>query len=151
MHRKDLATHVENGVARATYGRANTQRHHEETEMKFMLMVHETTRPTAEPPAELFAAIGALGAQETANGTLIEVGGLLPIEAGAVVTLAGGAITTTDGPFVETRELVGGYSVYELPDAKAATEKADAFLAAHRDTWPGWEGWVEVRAVMTGM
>lgn len=116
--------------------------------MKFMLMVHETNRPTDQPPAELFAAIGALGAKGAAEGTLIEVGGLLPIEQGALVTLAGGAITTTDGPFVEATELVGGYSVYELPDAAAAAEKAAAFLGAHRDTWPGWEGWVEVRAVM---
>jgi len=116
--------------------------------MKFMLMVHETTRPTAEPPAELFAAIGALGAENTANGSLIEVGGLLPIEAGAVVRLASDAITTTDGPFVETRELVGGFAVYDVADAAAAATKAEAFLDAHRKTWPGWEGWIEVRGLM---
>lgn len=118
--------------------------------MKYMMLVHEVTRPTGEPPAELFAAIGALGAENTANGSLVEVGGLLPIEAGAVVRLAGDKITTTDGPFVETRELVGGYAVYELPDATVAAKKAEAFLEAHRSTWPGWEGWVEVRAVMDG-
>jgi hypothetical protein len=118
--------------------------------MKFMLMVHEVTRPTAEPPAELFAAIGALGAENTANGSLIEVGGLLPIQAGAVVRLADDTITTTDGPFVETRELVGGYAVYELPDAATAVTKAEAFLGAHRKSWPGWEGWVEVRAMVDG-
>jgi hypothetical protein len=116
--------------------------------MKYMLMVHEVTRPTEQPPAELFAAIGALGAENTANGSLVEVGGLLPIEAGAVVTLAKGAITTTDGPFAETRELVGGYAVYDVPDATAAAKKAEDFLEAHRSTWPGWEGWVEVRALM---
>src|SRR5262245_61845758 len=115
--------------------------------MKYMLMVHETKRP-GEPPAELFAAIGALGAENTANGSLVEVGGLMPIEAGALVTLAGGAVTTTDGPFVEARELVGGFAVYDVPDAAAAAKTADAFLGAHRDTWPGWEGWVEVRALM---
>ncbi|AEV84302.1 hypothetical protein ACWT_3279 [Actinoplanes sp. SE50] len=116
--------------------------------MKFMLLVHETTRPSGQPPAELFAAIGALGAQESAAGTLIEVGGLMPIQAGAVVTLAGSVIATTDGPFVEATELVGGYSVYELPDVAEAARKAEAFLDAHRTTWPGWEGWVEVRAIM---
>src|SRR5262245_59205211 len=115
--------------------------------MKYMLMVHETKRP-GEPPAELFAAIGALGAENTANGSLIEVGGLLPIEAGAVVRLASDAITTTDGPFVETRELVGGFAVYDVADAAAAAAKAEAFLDAHRKTWPGWEGWIEVRGLM---
>src|SRR5262245_46192389 len=117
--------------------------------MKLMMLVHETTRPTEEPPAELFAAIGALGAENTANGCLIDVGGLMPIEAGAVVRLAGDAITTTtDGPFAETREMVGGYAVYELPDVAQAAEKAEAFLDAHRSTWPGWEGWVEVRVML---
>jgi hypothetical protein len=116
--------------------------------MKFMLMVHETTRPTDEPPVELFAAIGALGAENTANGSLVEVGGLLPIEAGAVVRLASDAISTTDGPFVETRELVGGFAVYDVPDVAAAAAKAEAFLDAHRKTWPGWEGWIEVRGLM---
>jgi hypothetical protein len=116
--------------------------------MKFMMLVHEVTRPTADAPAALFAAIGALGAENTANGSLVEVGGLLPVEVGAVVTLESGKITTTDGPFVETRELVGGYAVYEVPDAAVAAQKAEAFLEAHRSTWPGWEGWVEVRAIM---
>lgn len=115
--------------------------------MKFMLLVHETSRPS-EPPMELFAAIGALGAKESEAGTLIEVGGLMPIEAGSVVTLADGAIATTDGPFVEAKELVGGYSVYELADVTEANAKARAFLQTHLDCWPGWEGWVEVRALM---
>jgi hypothetical protein len=113
-----------------------------------MLMVHEVTRPTEEPPVALFAAIGALGAENTANGSLVEVGGLLPIQVGSVVSLSGGAITTTDGPFVETRELVGGYAVYDVTDVAEASKKAEAFLAAHKHSWPGWEGWVEVRAVM---
>ncbi len=116
--------------------------------MKFMMLVHEVTRPTAEPPADLFAAIGALGAENTANGSLVEVGGLLPIQAGAVVRLADDTITTTDGPFVETRELVGGYAVYDVPDAATAAAKAELFLDAHRKTWPGWEGWIEVRAML---
>ena len=116
--------------------------------MKFICLLHETTRPTAEPPAELFAAIGALGSEATADGSLGEVGALLPIQAGAVVTLASGAITTTDGPFVETKELVGSYAVYDVPDLATAVKKSEAFLETHRSTWPGWEGWIEVRTYL---
>jgi hypothetical protein len=80
--------------------------------MKFMTMVHETNRPSPEPPPELFAAIGGLQAKTAADGTLVEVGGLMQIEAaGAIVTLKGGSVTATDGPFAEARELVGGYAV----------------------------------------
>ena len=115
--------------------------------MRYMLLVHETSRPS-EPPPELFTAIGAIGAKESAAGTLLEVGGLMPIEAGSVVTLASGTIATADGRFVDAKDLVGGYSVYELVDVAEANEKARAFLHAHLDTWPGWEGWVEVRQLM---
>lgn len=116
--------------------------------MKFMTMVHETHRPTPEPPAELFAAIGALQAKGNAEGSLVEVGGVMPIEAsGAIVTLSGGSVTTTDGPYVEARELVGGWAVYDVPDGAAAVTKAEEFLEAHHEAWPGWEGWIEVRAV----
>lgn len=116
--------------------------------MKFMTMVHETQRPTPEPPAELFAALGGFQAEATADGSVVEVGGLMPIDlSGAIVTLTGGSLTTTDGPFVEARELVGGYAVYDVPDLPAAVAKAEAFLQVHRDAWPGWEGWIEVRAL----
>lgn len=115
--------------------------------MKFLCMIHETSRPSAEPPAELFAAMGALQAENTADGSLVEIGGLLPVEmTGAIVTLTGGSITTTDGPFVESKELVGGYAVYDVPDVAAAVRKSEAFLDIHRKAWPGWEGWIEVRA-----
>lgn len=115
--------------------------------MKFMCMVHETHRPTPEPPPELFAAIGGLQAENTQDGSLVEVGGLMPVqEVGAIVTLTGGSVTTTDGPFVESKELVGGYAVYDVPDAAAAAKKSEKFLAVHHDAWPGWEGWIEVRA-----
>ena len=116
--------------------------------MKFMTMVHETHRPTDQPPMELFAAIGALQAKATAEGTFVQAGGLAPIEThGAIVTLRGGSVTPTDGPYVEVKELVGGYAVYELPDLDTAVERAQGFLQVHLDAWPGWEGWVEVRTI----
>lgn len=116
--------------------------------MKFMTMVHETKRPTPEPPAELFAAIGGIQAKTQADGTLVEVGGLMPIDLnGAIVTLTGGSISATDGPFTEARELVGGYAVYEVEDTAAATALCEDFLRVHHENWPGWEGWIEVRAM----
>ncbi|SKB08149.1 MULTISPECIES: YciI family protein [Aeromicrobium] len=116
--------------------------------MKFMTMVHETHRPTDEPPIELFAAIGELQAKATAEGTFVQAGGLAPMEMqGAIVSLSGGSITTTDGPYVEVKELVGGYAVYDVPDLDTAVRKAQGFLQVHQNAWPGWEGWVEVRPI----
>jgi len=100
----------------------------EEHPMKFMTMVHETHRPTAEPPA----ALGGLQASGTADGTLVEIGGLAPIEHGAVVTLTGRSLTTTDGPFVEVKELVGGYAVYEVRDLAGAHPATRLVVLANR-------------------
>ncbi len=44
---------------------------------------------------------------------LIKVAGSQAV-AGAVVSLAGGTIRAVDGPFVEAKELVGGYAILEV-------------------------------------
>ena len=95
---------------------------------------------TDGPFVETKEALAGFYLVEAAD-TLIEVGGLMPIEAGAVVTLAGAAIATTDGPFVETKEALAGYYVVEAPDL-------DAALAVAREV-PAPYGGVEVRPLLS--
>ena len=54
----------------------------------------------------------------------------------------GGEVVTTDGPFAETKEVLGGYYLLEAPDLDAAIALAARIPAA-------WTGCVEVRPVMT--
>ena len=114
--------------------------------MRFMTLV-KTVENQGPPPQALMEAIGKLGEEAFKNGTMVEMGGLLQSAAGARVRLAGGKVTVTDGPFIETKEVIGGYAVFELPSKEAAIEEARKFMELHRKHWPGWEGETEVRQV----
>ena len=74
------------------------------------------------------------------NGSNIVDGGaeLQPTRTATTMRKANGALRVVDGPFIESKESVGGVTVFEAPDMKAALEIAK--------TWPGYG--VEVRAVL---
>jgi hypothetical protein len=112
--------------------------------MKFLTMVRasETSGP---PPKALMDAIGQLGMEAGEAGVMVQMGGLLPSAAGALVRLAGGDITVTDGPFTESKEVIGGFAVYEVKSKAEAVEWSRRFLDLHRRHWPGWTGVVELR------
>ena len=81
--------------------------------MRFMMMVkvdkdYEAGLP---PKPEPLAAIGKLTHDMVKAGVLLETGGLLPSSRGARVRASGGKLSVTDGPFAETKELVGGYAI----------------------------------------
>ncbi|MGH7529441.1 MAG: YciI family protein [Gemmatimonadales bacterium] len=50
-----------------------------------------------------------------------------------------------DGPFTESKEVIGGYAVLELPTREEAIRAAVDFMQFHAQHWPGWEGEMEVR------
>jgi hypothetical protein len=72
-------------------------------------------------------------------------GGLGPTVQGARVRLSGGKVTVTDGPFTETKEVIGGYAQFELKSKEEAVKSAVRFMELHNKHWPGWEGETEVR------
>jgi hypothetical protein len=116
--------------------------------MRFMMLV-KSAENSGPPPKELMDAIAKL-AQETSNaGTMIETGGLAPSAMSTRVRLSGGNITAIDGPFAETRELVGGYAVFEFSSKQEAIESTLRFMELHKKHWPGWEGETEIRQIFT--
>jgi hypothetical protein len=90
-------------------------------------------------------AIAKLSAEATKGGTMVEMGGLLPSAMGARVRLLGGRLAVCDGPFTETKELIGGYAIFDLASKQEAIDWATRFMALHQEHWPGWEGEAEVR------
>jgi hypothetical protein len=114
--------------------------------MRFLTMVksRETSGP---PPQKLIDAIAKLGAQATKDGLLIETGGLFPAATGARVRVSGGKLTVTDGPFSESKEVVGGYAIFEVTSKEEAIEQGRKFMELHREHWPGWEGECEIRQI----
>ena len=99
--------------------------------MRFISMVK--TAEGGPPSPELMGAIGKL-AQETAqSGVLMEMGGLLPSARGARMRLSRGGVRVTDGPFTESKELVGGYAIFSVAAKAEAIELGRRFLQVHAD------------------
>jgi hypothetical protein len=116
--------------------------------MRFMCMVKmDETNPQGAAPPALYEAMAAYDREGRLNGTLIDSQGLLPSAAGAVVSLADGRIKVVDGPFAETKELVGGYAVIDVHTREEAVELGRRLMQVHLDNWPGWEGSVELRQI----
>ena len=112
--------------------------------MRFMMIVKHAEKQ-GPPPQQLMDAIGKLAEEETRAGTMIDSGGLGPTAQGARVRLSGGRVIVTDGPFTETKEVVGGYAQFELVSKEEAIKSAVRFMELHKQHWPGWEGETEVR------
>ena len=79
------------------------------------------------------------------NGDLVHTGGLLPSKDGVRLRLANGKITVTDGPFSESKEIIGGWAILDVPSKADAIRIATEFMELHRKHWPGFEGESEVR------
>ena len=112
--------------------------------MKFMMLV-KSAENQGPPPKELMDAIAALSEEAAKEGTMLASGGLGPTAQSTRVRLSGGKVTVTDGPFTESKEVVGGYAEFELKSKKEAIESAVRFMELHKKYWPGWEGETEIR------
>ncbi len=102
------------------------------------------------PNPALREAIGKLAEREIAAGRMLDTGALLPRTAGAEVKIKDRKLTVTDGPFMEAKEVVGGYAVFELKDKEEAVARAVEFMQLHLDHMPDWELSCEVRPFMAG-
>ena len=116
--------------------------------MRFMYIV-TSPQPNTRPTPELMEAMHKLAEREIKAGRMLDNGGLLPVSMGAQVKIADGKLSVVDGPFVETKEMIGGYAIFELRDKEEAVAMAREFMQLHLDHMPGWEGTCEVRAFVT--
>ena len=75
--------------------------------MRF-LSVYKTAERSVPPTQEEFARMGKLVEDGMKAGYLLAVEGCMPSATGARVRLSNSKITVTDGPFTESKELIGG-------------------------------------------
>lgn len=114
--------------------------------MKYLCFVrHSEKYRESPPPAALMEAMGKFVQQSMKDGTLVDTGGLLPSKDGVRVRLASGKITVTDGPFVESKEVIGGWAILKADSKAEAIRIATEFMDLHRKHWPAFEGESEVR------
>jgi hypothetical protein len=117
--------------------------------MRFMFIVKSAH--SGPPTPELIEAMHKLADREIKAGRMLDNGGLMPVSTGAQVRIANGKLSVVDGPFVEAKEVIGGYAIFELPGKEEALASAKEFMQLHKDLMPGWEGTCELGAFASKM
>ena len=103
--------------------------------MRFLSMIRVNENSNVEVTEQLMTDMGKLMEEMTRNGTLVMTAGLRPTKEGVRVRQRHGKQSTTDGPFVESKEIVGGFAILEAPSMKEALEATRRFLRVHGDEW----------------
>jgi len=95
--------------------------------MKF-LSIYKTAERSTPPTPEEMANMGKLIEEGMKKGWLLATEGCLPSALGARVRQSGGKLTVIDGPFIESREVVGGFAILKTDSKEEAIELARTFL-----------------------
>jgi hypothetical protein len=110
--------------------------------MRF-LSIYKAVETNTPPSAEHVAKMGQLIEESMKAGELLATEGCLPSAKGARVRLSKGNLTVTDGPFTETKEVIGGFAVLQANSKEEAIELARKFLYVAGD------GECEIRQLFT--
>lgn len=114
--------------------------------MKFMMIQYETVAEASrrDDPAQAEAYWGAWGAYAQAvgqSGVMVSGAGLQPVRTATTVRITDGERHVQDGPFADTKELLGGFFIIDVPDLDTALAWAARSPAAAA-------GSVEIRPVL---
>jgi hypothetical protein len=109
--------------------------------MRFMMiMIPNISEENWEPDAEAIATMSKFNEELNKAGVLLALDGLQPSSRGARVAFAAGKPSVTDGPFTESKELIGGYWLIQARSKEEAVEWASRCPANDGDV-------IEVRQV----
>jgi len=116
--------------------------------MKYLMLIkHAENQQSGPIPQALMDAMGEFVAAASGSGVLKDTAGLKPTAEGFRIRSSGGKLKVSDGPFVETKEIVGGYAMVEAGSREEAMKVARDFMELHRVHWPEFECECEVRPV----
>jgi hypothetical protein len=105
--------------------------------MRFMMIMmpkgYESAAPDAVPSLEAIAKMRVYNESLQKAGILLGLDGLMPPSAGARVSFSDGKSTVTDGPFAESKEVIGGYWIIEARSREEAVEWAKRAPVANND------------------
>jgi hypothetical protein len=103
--------------------------------MKFLSMIRVNENGGQAPSERLMREMGKLMEEMTRSGKLVSTAGLKPTAEGVRMRWNRGKLSRTDGPFVETKEVIGGFAVLEAESMAEAMELTKRFLEVHGDEW----------------
>ncbi len=105
--------------------------------MRFMMLMiprgYETAAPGAMPPAEAVEKMMRYNEALKQAGVLVTLDGLHPPSMGARVSFEGGKPLVTDGPFIETKDVIGGYWMIEVSSKEEAIAWAKRCPASNNE------------------
>ena len=112
--------------------------------MRFMIIVKATEDSEAGvmPEEQLLATMQKYHEELVKSGVLVDASGLKPSSTGWRIKYSGDKRTVVDGPFAETKELIGGYTIINVKAREAAIELTKRFPNPAID---GKAGEIEVR------
>ncbi|MGY2172671.1 YciI family protein [Pseudomonas gingeri] len=92
--------------------------------MRFMVIVKATPESEAGqmPSEELLAAMGAYNEELVKAGVMLAGEGLHPSAKGARVQFSGTRRSVVDGPFIETKELIAGFWIFQVQSLQEAID-----------------------------
>ena len=101
--------------------------------MKF-LSIYKSAKPEGIPPTQgEMEQMGALVEEWKSAGVLLAAEGCLPSATGARVRQTKGKVSVTDGPFTESKEIIGGFALMEVESKQNAVELIQRFLTLAGD------------------
>jgi hypothetical protein len=109
--------------------------------MKF-LCLYKSAKPEGTPPTQQeIEVMGKLIEDSKKSGVLLATEGCLPSSFGARIRMSGGKFNLTDGPFTESKEVIGGFALINVGSKQEAIEFTKVFLKVAGD------GETEIRQV----
>lgn len=103
--------------------------------MRYLSLIRVNETSGQKPSERLMEEMGKLMEEMFASGSLVRTAGLRPTSEGFRMRSRHGDVSTTDGPFTESKEVVGGYAVMEADSREEIEELTRRFLAVHGDEW----------------
>ncbi len=103
--------------------------------MRFLSMIRINESAGQKPSGKLMAEMGTLIEEMRAAGVLLDTAGLRPTTEGKRIRLSHGKQRVLDGPFTESKEVIGGYALMQADSMDEAMKWTSRFLDVHGDEW----------------
>lgn len=110
--------------------------------MRYMMLLSHWEAPAGMTAAErdrLLAEVGRWWSENQAGGAIVDGKQFQPPTNATTVVIADGRSTLIDGPYPESKDVIGGYGILEVPDQTAAVALAR--------TWPLPGSRIELRPI----
>jgi hypothetical protein len=102
------------------------------------------------PPQALFDAMDVHISERIASGVFLDGGGLYGTEDAVNFVVSQGEISQYDGPFAESKEVIGGWSILQYDTVEEAVADQRKFAELHAEYWPEVTVISTLRQISTG-